>query len=178
MYIFKDITKRYCEKILEAYQLQADEKSYKGKEAGLLVHRNDFAESLIKQINTLEVKGNDYSDYFEQILKEIESTLKEVINVIKEYNRENNTSFTTDLYESFFTSSLINFIKSLNDLFQNSPSLITEIDDKSLFNNNRTVPWVYQYSFILYEYILEKEFDIATNKVDRDIFDTKKRFDS
>lgn len=175
MGIFKDITHRYCQKILAAYQLQADEKTYKGKEAQLLIQRNEFAKCLIKKIKEIEVEDDDYTAYFEKILKEIESISKEVVIAVKEYNKENSTAFTTDLYETFFTSSLNNFINALNDLVQNTPSPITDIKDASLFSNNRNVPWVNQFSFILYEYILEKEFDIATNKVERDIFDIKKR---
>lgn len=169
------MTHRYCQKILDAYQLQADEKTYKGKEAELLIQRNEFARCLIKKIKEIDIDGDNYTAYFERILKEIESISKEVVTAVKEYNKEHSTTFTTDLYETFFTSSLNNFINALNDLAQNSPSLITNIKDVSLFKNNRTVPWVNQFSFVLYEYILEKEFDIATNKVERDIFDIKKR---
>lgn len=175
MGIFKDITHRYCQKILDAYQVQADEKTYKGKEADLLIQRNEFAKCLIKKIKEIDLEDDDYSTYFEQILKEIESISKEVVTAVKEYNKENSTTFTTDLYESFFTSSLINFINALKELVQNSPSLITDIKDASFFGNNRHVPWINQFSFILYEYILEKEFDLATSKVERDIFDTKKQ---
>ncbi|AWN73222.1 hypothetical protein LEAN103870_08035 [Legionella anisa] len=175
MGIFKDITLRYCQKILDTYQLQADEKTYKGKEAELLIQRNECARCLIKKIKEINVDGDDYTAYFETILKEIESVLKEVVAAVKEFNKEHSTTFTTDLYETFFTSSLINFINALNDLVQNSPDLITGIKDTSLFSNNRTVPWVNQFSFILYEYILEKELDYATNKGERDIFDVKKQ---
>ncbi len=175
MCIFKDITDRYCQKILDTYQLQANEKTYKGKEAGLLMQRNEFAQCLIKKIKEIEVKDNDCTDYFEEILNEINSVLKEVKTAVTKYNKEFDTAFTTDLYENFFTASLINFINALRDLSQNSPSLITQIKDKSFFSNNRDIPWIYQFSFVLYEYILEKEFDIAINKVDRDIFDAKKR---
>ncbi|OEH45087.1 hypothetical protein lpari_03938 [Legionella parisiensis] len=104
MGIFKDITHRYCQKILDAYQAQADEKTYKGKEAELLIQRNEFAKCLIKKIKEIEVEDDDYSTYFECILKEIESLSKETVNAVKEYNKEYSTTFTTDLYESFFTS--------------------------------------------------------------------------
>ncbi|KTD04467.1 hypothetical protein OQJ19_08735 [Fluoribacter gormanii] len=175
MGIFKDMTDRYCQKILETYQTQADEKTYKGKEAELLVQRNDFAKCLITKIKEIDVNDNDYLDYFERILKEINLNLKEVKAAVKEYNKECKTEFTTDLYESLFNSSLINFINALRNLFESSPSLITDIKDKSLFSNERNVPWICQFSFILYEYILEREFDIAVNKADRDIFDAKKQ---
>ncbi|WP_131795426.1 hypothetical protein [Fluoribacter gormanii] len=175
MGIFKDMTDRYCQKILETYQTQADEKTYKGKEAELLVQRNDFAKCLITKIKEIDVNDNDYLDYFERILKEINLNLKEVKAAVKEYNKECKTEFTTDLYESFFNSSLINFINALRNLFESSPSLITDIKDKSLFSNERGVPWVCQFSFVLYEYILEREFDIAVTKADRDIFDAKKQ---
>ena len=69
---------------------------------------------------------------------------------------------------------MIGFINALCDLYQKSPSIISQTDE-SLFNNNRNIPWVYQFSFVLYEYILEKELDIVINKIDRDIFDTKKQ---
>ena len=83
MCIFKDITNRYCEKILDAYQLQSDEKTYKGKEAGLLIQRNDFARCLVKRIKTIEVKDNDYINYFKEITNEINSALKEVANAVQ-----------------------------------------------------------------------------------------------
>ncbi|VEH31574.1 hypothetical protein [Legionella sainthelensi] len=66
-----------------------------------------------------------------------------------------------------------NFINALSELYQKSPEIIKSIQDNSSFNKNRSIPWIYQFSFVLYEYILEKEFELATNKNSRDIFDTK-----
>ncbi|QMT61567.1 hypothetical protein [Legionella sp. PC997] len=177
MGIFKDMTDRYCQKILETYQTQADEKTYKGKEAELLVQRNDFAKCLVKKIKEIEVKDNDYLAYFDLILKEIHLHRKEVKAAVKEYNKENKTEFTLDLYESLFHIGLVNFINALRNLFENSPTLITDIKekDKLLFSNTRGVPWALQFSAVLYEYILEREFDMAINKADRDIFDAKKQ---
>ncbi|WP_454782222.1 hypothetical protein [Legionella sp. WA2022007384] len=175
MGIFKDMTDRYCQKILETYQTQADEKTYKGKEAKLLVERNEFAKCLIKKIKEIEVKDNDYLDYFDRIVKEINSQKKEVKTAVKEYNKENKTEFTTDLYESLFHNGLVNFISALRNLFESSPALVTDIKDKSLFSTKGDVPWVCQFSAVLYEYILEREFEFAVDKVDRDIFDAKKQ---
>ncbi|HAT8227326.1 TPA: Dot/Icm T4SS effector Lem24, partial [Legionella pneumophila] len=107
MWIFKDITDRYCKKILDSYQLQADEKTYKGKEAELLIQRNELARCLIKTISLMEVKTQeDYANYFKRVSDEINSALQAAKNAVKEYNEEKNTDFTTDLYESFFTYSL------------------------------------------------------------------------
>ncbi len=175
MWIFKVITDRYCKKILDAYQLLADEKTYKGKEAGLLIMRNDSARSLVEIIKKIDVRTNDYDDYFKQVLQEIDLALKHVTDHVRGHNRLFNTEFTTDLYEIFFTTNLIAFMNELNNLFQKSPSLITSIQDESSFNNNRNVLWVYQFSYVLFEYILEKEFDLIINKSSRDIFDTKKQ---
>lgn len=47
--------------------------------------------------------------------------------------------------------------------------------DESLFCNNRNVPWVYQFSFVFYDYILDKEYEFITAKASRDIFDAKKQ---
>ncbi|AOW59156.1 Dot/Icm T4SS effector Lem24 [Legionella pneumophila] len=176
MWIFKDITDRYYKKILDSYQLQADEKTYKGKEAELLIQRNELARCLIKTISLMEVKTQeDYANYFKRVSDEINSALQAAKNAVKEYNEEHNTDFTTDLYESFFTYSLSNFIEVVSDLFQKSPSIITNIMDESLFCNNRSVPWVYQLSFVFYDYILDKEFEFITTKSSRDIFDAKKQ---
>lgn len=175
MSIFKDITDRYCKKILENYQTLADEKTYQGKEAGLLIQRNEFAHCLLKKIQSIEVNDNDYASYFKQIINEINSTLEEVMTAVAEYNRPLKTTFTADLYETFYTAGLINFINALNELVQKSPPVITELRDVSSFKNDRNVPWIYQFSFVLYEYIVEKEFDIATQKISRDIFDSKKQ---
>ena len=172
---FKELTIYYCEKILANYRTQADEKTYTGKEAELLVQRNDFARCVIKGIKGLEITEHDYSKYFKKILEDINSTLNEVKKTVEEYNSEHKTAFTSDLYETLFTTGLISFINAVSDLFQNSPTIITSIENELLFNNNRTVPWIYQFSFILYEYILEREFEIAINKTTRDIFDTKKQ---
>ncbi|CAM2852440.1 Uncharacterised protein [Legionella steigerwaltii] len=174
MSIFKDITYRYCKKILDAYQVKADEKTYKGKEAELLIQRNELARGLIESIKEIEVNEGDHTKYFDQVLNTITAKLKEVETAVSEYNKKFKTSFTTDLYETFFTASLISFIKALNTLVQNSPVVILNIEDKSLFSNKKDSPWFYYFSFVLYEYILEKELDFATNKTDRDIFDAKK----
>ncbi|KTD55587.1 hypothetical protein Lsan_3139 [Legionella santicrucis] len=172
MGIFKEIAIRYCEKIYDAYKLQADEKTYKGKEAELLIERNEFARCLIKTIRSKEL-NEDYNQYFQQLLNEISTALEHVNTTVIDYNSKHSTAFTSDLYDSFFTSSLKNFINALSDLYQKSPEIIKSIQDNSSFNNNRSVPWIYQFSFVLYEYILEKEFELATNKNGRDIFDTK-----
>lgn len=172
MGMFREIAIRYCEKIYDAYKLQADEKTYKGKEAELLIERNEFARCLIKTIKSKEF-DEDYNQYFQQLLNEITTTLEHVNTTVIDYNSKHGTAFTSDLYESFFTSSLKNFINALSDLYQKSPEIIKSIKDNSSFNNNRSVPWIYQFSFVLYEYILEKEFELATNKTGRDIFDTK-----
>lgn len=173
MDFFKEIAIRYCDKIYDAYQLQADEKLYKGKEAQLLIQRNDFAQCLIKTLKQNEMTDNDYNGYFQQLLTDICDTSNQVDIAVSEYNSKHNTAFTTDLYETFFTSSLNDFINALRELCQKSPDTIKNINDKSLWNNNRNGPWLYQFSFELYEYILEKEFELATNKGNRDIFDTK-----
>lgn len=175
MSIFTEITIRSCEKILAKYELQADEQTYKGKEAGLLIQRNETARCLIILIKNLKVKDGDYSEYFKQILLHIDSTLNEVKKIVQEYNSEKKTDFTTDLYESFFTPTLKSFITSLSDLYQKSPAFITQIEDESLFRNSRKTPWIYQFSYILYEYILEREFEIAMDKTGRDVFDEKKQ---
>lgn len=172
MGIFREIAIRYCEKIYDAYKLQADEKTYKGKEAELLIERNEFARCLIKTLKSKEL-NDDYNEYFQQLLNEITSALEHVNTTVIDYNSKYGTAFTSDLYETFFTSSLKNFINSLNDLYQKSPEIIKSIQDNSSFNKNRSIPWIYQFSFVLYEYILEKEFELATNKNSRDIFDTK-----
>ncbi|MBI2785046.1 MAG: hypothetical protein HYX60_01535, partial [Legionella longbeachae] len=68
MWIFKLITDCYCKKILDAYQKQADEKTYKGKEAKLLIFRNHSAEGLIESIKKIENRSyEDYSTYFKQV---------------------------------------------------------------------------------------------------------------
>lgn len=176
MWIFKVITDRYCKKILDTYQSQADEKTYKGKEAELLIQRNEFARCLVKTIASIDVKSKENcSNYFKQVSDEINSVLKQVKIAVKEYNEEFKTEFTTDLYESFFTPSLASFINVIFELFQKCPSIITHLMDESLFSNSRDVPWVYQLSFVLYEYILDKELEFSINKSNRDIFDTKKQ---
>lgn len=173
MGIFKEIAIRYCEKIYDAYQQQADEKTYTGKEAELLIERNEYARCLIETLKTKEIMDDDYGSYFQQLLNEINTALEQVTTTVSEHNSKHGTAFTTDLYETFFTSSLKSFINALNNLYQQSPEIIKSIKDPSLFSNNRSQPWVYQSSFVLYEYILEKEFELATNKSSRDIFDTK-----
>ena len=174
MWIFKDITDRYSKKILEVYQSQADDKTYKGKEAELLIIRNKFALGLIESIKKIKVESReDYGNYFEQVLAVIETSLNQVKDSVTEYNIQHKTTFNCDLYESFFTVSLNNFINRLEKLFQKSPAVITQIMDESQFSNNRNVPWVYQFSFMLYDYILESEFALSTNKANRDIFDLK-----
>lgn len=172
MGIFREIAIRYCEKIYDAYKLQADEKTYKGKEAELLIERNEFARCLIKTLKAKEF-NDDYNEYFQQLLSEITSALEHVNTTVIDYNSKYGTAFTSDLYETFFTSSLKNFINALSELYQKSPEIIKSIQDSSSFNKNRSIPWIYQFSFVLYEYILEKEFELATNKNSRDIFDTK-----
>ncbi|KTC91173.1 hypothetical protein OQJ18_13965 [Fluoribacter dumoffii] len=174
MCIFKDITNVYCQKILDAYQTQVDEKTYTGKEAELIVKRNNFARDLIKTIKETEVTDDDYAAYFEKILAAIDATLKKVSKAVAEFNKENKTAFTTDLYETCFNFGLNSFINALSNLVQSSPPLIVNIKDKSLFSNKKDSPWFYYSAFILYEYILEREFDIATQKMTRDIFDAKK----
>lgn len=168
------MTIRYCEKILNSYQSQADEKTYIGKEAELLIQRNDCARCLIIAITKIEVKSKDYSKYFQDILHEINLAFTIVSKSVIEYNSEKKTAFTPDLYEGLFTASLTNFINAISDLVQKTPAIITDITDQALFSNNRNAPWFYQFSFVLYEYILEREFDIAVSKI-RDIFDTKKQ---
>jgi hypothetical protein len=175
MSIFKTITENYCKKILENYQKKVDEMTLKGKEAKLLIQRNDFAGHLIEAIRKIEVKDSDYSSYFKQISKETSKSLKDVSAVVIEFNRAHKTAFTTDLFESYFISSLTNYINALENLAKNTPDVIIELQDESLFRNSREVPWFYQFSFVLYEYILQREFEIATNEAQRDIFDTKKQ---
>ncbi len=173
MSVFKAITICYCEKIFNLYQQQAGEKLYTGYEAELLVQRNDFARCLIKTIKELEVQDDDYPTYYKRILDIIHSTLKEVKAAVTENNIENKKKFTTDLFESSLTSNLISYINMLNNLFQKSPEFVKKIPNDSLFSNTRDIPWVNQFAFVLYEYILEKEFEIITTKIPRDIFDSK-----
>ncbi|MCW8409301.1 hypothetical protein OQJ13_09980 [Legionella sp. PATHC035] len=173
MCIFKDITHRYCQKILDAYQAQVDEKTYKGKEAELLIQRNEIARDLVTAIKEIEFE-NDYVKYFDQVLNTINAKLKEATSAVLEYNKKYKTSFTTDLYETFFTASLISFINALSDLVQSSPQIIVNIKDESLFTSKKDAPWFYHFSSVLYEYILDKEFEFATTNIDRDIFDAKK----
>lgn len=174
MSIFKDITHRYCKKIWDAYKTQADDKTYKGKEATLLIKRNEFARDLVRTIQQIEVTDNDYATYFDQVLNEINSALKKVAEAVDAYNKEHKTTFTADLYETLYTPALISFINALSNLVKNSPPTIVTIKDKTLFNQNRDAPFIYYFTSVLYEYILDKEFDFATTKVDRDIFDAKK----
>lgn len=173
MWVFQDITNRYCKKILDAYQLQANEKTYIGYEAGLLEMRNEFARCLIETIYKLEVTNNN--DYFKQVLKAISSTLEDLKKAVNEYNTEKNTQFTTDLYETLFTTSLINLVNVINELYLKSPALITNIVDETLFANNQNTSWFNQLSFVLYEYILKKELALSIDNSNRDIFDAKKQ---
>ncbi|VEH31577.1 hypothetical protein [Legionella sainthelensi] len=100
MGIFREIAIRYCEKIYDAYKLQADEKTYKGKEAELLIERNEFARCLIKTLKSKEF-NDDYNEYFQQLLSEIASALEHVNTTVIDYNSKYNTAFTSDLYETF-----------------------------------------------------------------------------
>ncbi|MCL5272279.1 MAG: hypothetical protein M1486_03010, partial [Gammaproteobacteria bacterium] len=59
-------------------------------------------------------------------------------------------------------------------LFQTSPPVIANLNDETLFCNTRNVPWIYQFSYVIYDYILEKELDLILTKSDRDIFNAKK----
>ncbi|WP_298624191.1 hypothetical protein [uncultured Legionella sp.] len=175
MWIFKKITDSYCTKILAAYQSQADAKMITGKEAELLILRNDFARCLIESIKKIEITPeNEGMNYFKQVFDEINSSLKNVSEVVIEHNTQNNTAFTTDLYQTFFTPSLLTFINIIQKLFQDSPMIIAQLKDDSLFCNSRNTPWIYLFSFVIYDYILEKELDLTLNKSDRDIFDAKR----
>lgn len=175
MWIFKYITDKYCKKIFDAYQSQANKKTYLGIEAELLITRNDFARAVVALISRIEVNNSEDSlNYFNQVTGIIYGTLKDVKEAVSEHNKEFNTEFTADLYDVFFTSSLITFIEELKDLIQKSPLIIINLMDESLFCNDRNVPWVYQFSFVLYDYILEKELDFLINQSARDIFDKKK----
>lgn len=173
MSIFKAITICYCEKIFNLYKQQTGEKLYTGYEAELVVQRNEFARCLIAEIKKINVNDNDYPAYFKKVLETIDSTLREVKVAVAEYNKENKTKFTTDLFESSLTPNLISYVTMLENLFRNSPEFVKNIADESLFTSSRDIPWVNQFSFILYEYILEKEFEIITDKIGRDIFDSK-----
>lgn len=174
MGIFKEITEHYCQKILDTYLEETGKKLYPGHEAELVVQRNDFAKCFIKEIKEIEIKGDDYLHYFDQIIKDANAALKKVKEAVAEHNRELKKEFTTDLYESFFTVSLINFINAVRELYKRSEALTTEIKDPSEFCDKREIPWINQFSYVLYQYILNKEFDIATKKVERDIFNAKK----
>lgn len=175
MWIFKKIIDSYCSKILDAYQSQADEKMYTGKEAELLISRNDYARWLVESIKNIKITPEQEGiNYFKLVLEEINTSLKNVSEAVIEHNNQNNTAFTTDLYQTFFTPSLITFINVLQNLFQASPPIIANLKDESLFCNNRNIPWIYQFSFVIYDYILEKEFDLMLTRSDRDIFNAKK----
>lgn len=175
MWIFKKITDSYCSKILDAYQLQADEKMYTGKEAELLILRNDFARCLIEAIKKINSPPeHEGINYFKLVIDEINRALKNVSEVVIEHNNQNNTAFTSDLYQTFFTPSLISFVNVVQNLFQTSPPVIANLNDETLFCNTRNVPWIYQFSYVIYDYILEKELDLILTKSDRDIFNAKK----
>jgi hypothetical protein len=175
MWIFKKITESYFSKLLNAYQSQADEKMYTGKEAELLILRNDYARCLVESIKKIKITPEQEGiNYFKLVIEEINQSLKNVSEEVIEHNNQNNTAFTTDLYQTFFTPSLISFINIVDNLYQTSPPIIANLKDESLFCNNRNVPWIYQFSFVIYDYILEKELDLMLNKSDRDIFNAKK----
>lgn len=175
MWIFKKITDSYCSKILNAYQSQADEKMYTGKEAELLILRNDYARCLVESIKKIKITPEQEGiNYFKLVLEEINLSLKNVSEEVIEHNNQNKTAFTTDLYQTFFTPSMISFINILENLFQTSPPIIANLKDESLFCNNRNVPWIYQFSFVIYDYILEKELDLMLTQSNRDIFNAKK----
>lgn len=175
MWIFKKITDSYCSKILDAYQFQADEKMYTGKEAELLILRNDFARCLIEAIKKINSPPeHEGINYFKLVIDEINRALKNVSEVVIEHNNQNNTAFTSDLYQTFFTPSLISFVNVVQNLFQTSPPVIANLNDETLFCNTRNVPWIYQFSYVIYDYILEKELDLILTKSDRDIFNAKK----
>lgn len=72
---------------------------------------------MIKTLKSKEL-NDDYNEYFQQLLNEITSALEHVNTTVIDYNSKYGTAFTSDLYETFFTSSLKNFINSLNDLYQ------------------------------------------------------------
>lgn len=176
MWIFKKITDSYCSKILAAYQSKADAKEITGKEAELLLSRNDFAHCLVASIKKIEISPkNEGLDYFKQVREEINTSLKNVSEVVIEHNTQNNTAFTTDLYQDFLTPRLLTFVNIIDNLFTTSPSIIAHLKDDDLFCNSRNVPWIYQFSFVIYDYILEKELDLMLNKSERDIFDAKKK---
>lgn len=175
MWIFKKITDFYCNKILETYRTQADEKMYQGKEAELLVQRNEFARCLVESIQKIEIAPENTNDsYFTQILEIINTSSKDVAEVVQEHNNQHRTQFTADLYQSFFAPGLLTMISVLQNLFQSSPPNLANLMDDSLFKDNKNVPWIYQFASVIYYYIIEKEYELMINKSDRDIFDGKK----
>lgn len=174
MWIFKYLTECYCKKILDVYLSRANDQTYKGIEFPLFDIRNKSALNLIETISQIQVNGEaDFAQYFKRVTELISTSLSEVSKAVNQFNLEHKTNFTTDLFEHFFSSSLTRFISSLNEIVKQSPIFINDIDE-ALYLDDRDTPWICHFSFVLYQYILEKEFALIVQKSDRDIFDKKK----
>lgn len=174
MCIFKNITYRYCEKIFKEFIARTNKNRYFGEEAELVITRREYARHLIEKIQTIEVNESGYAEYFRHIANEIKLSTEGITNEVQEFNRTNNTDYTTDLFGSFLIPTLNKFMDVLHVFFQHTPVTINQHKHAISFNNNREVPWIFQFCYVLYEYILDKELDILFNQSTRDIFDTKK----